>query len=78
MSRGALKCDFCRKEMEAAAAKIYMAPIVPGNRVTAFMSSYSHHCEICNECREKYFLPRMTPRKRRNGAIAKPKKTTKK
>lgn len=73
------KCDFCGKEITQVAAKLYLAPILPGKASTSFMAGYSHSADVCDKCLEDKFIPKMTRRKpRENGNGADKKKTKKK
>lgn len=70
-------CDFCGTEIEQVAAKLYMAPVLPGKASTSFMSGYSHWADVCAECVTGTFIPKMTKRQSSNGTATK-KKTRKK
>lgn len=72
------ECDFCGKAIEQVAAKLYLAPVLPGKASTSFMSGYSHYSDVCEECMTIKFLPKMTRRVARstngNGATVKRKR----
>lgn len=69
-------CDFCGKAVERMAAKIYLAPVLPGKSNTSYQSAYSHSADVCNDCLTTDFLPKMTKRQPRsnNGTHLKAKK----
>lgn len=48
-----LKCDMCEKDMEKAAAKVYLSPVLPNHAMMSFQSNYSHHGDLCDECSTK-------------------------
>lgn len=45
-----LVCDFCGKEVETVAAKLYLAPLLPNKTITSFQSQYSHYADACSDC----------------------------
>lgn len=75
-----MNCDFCGAEIEQVAAKLYMAPVLPGKASTSFMSGYSHSADICAQCQKSEFVPKMKKRQARpsNGSGPTKKKTTQK
>lgn len=57
-----LKCDYCLKTVERLAAKIYLAPIIPGKSAT--LGSYSYSSECCADC-SNTLIRKMNRRKAR-------------
>lgn len=50
-----LRCDLCRKEVDRIAMKILAIPLIPGRSGRHAHSMYSHHADLCDECRGKLF-----------------------
>lgn len=61
------KCDWCGKPIEKAAAKLYLAPILPGKSIQSYQSQYTHSADLCGSCASGV-EPKMTRRKRRSSS----------